>query len=90
MTFEPLRPDVQWGPAEQLDSLLAAGDIGEFFAALGEHARTTLGIAKLADNTKLNRTALYDALSRDGNPRLRSVTAILRELGMRLSIQPMP
>ena len=73
--------------AERLDSLLATGDVSAFFEVLGEHARSTLGIAQLADRTQLNRTALYEALSRTGNPRLRSVSAILAELGLRLSIQ---
>ena len=44
------------------------------------------GIAKLAENTSLNREHLYRMLSENGNPELRSLELLLDALGFRLSI----
>ncbi len=35
----------------------------------------------------ITRKALYRSLSADGNPELATLTKVLRELGMRLTIQ---
>jgi probable addiction module antidote protein len=46
------------------------------------------GMARLAAKTKLNRENLYRMLSRKGNPRLSSFTALLNALNLKLAIQP--
>jgi DNA-binding phage protein len=42
----------------------------------------------LSDATQLNRENLYDMLSKEGNPRLSSLTTILSQLGMEVSFKP--
>ena len=37
---------------------------------------------------QLNATTLYRTLSPQGNPELRSLTAILKVMGVRLAVQP--
>lgn len=44
------------------------------------------GMAKLATETALKRENLYRMLSADGNPRLSSLCALLRALGLRLAV----
>ena len=46
------------------------------------------GMKALSDATQLNRENLYDMLSKEGNPRLSSLTTILSQLGMELSFKP--
>ena len=72
--------------------LNAALDEGEetFLLALRDVVEAHGGISSLSRITKLNRENLYDMLSRTGNPRLRSITAILDQLGLGLSFKPKP
>ncbi len=44
------------------------------------------GIARLAKESDLNRESMYRMLSKQGNPQLSSLTAILDHLGLKLSI----
>ena len=46
------------------------------------------GVPKLAARAQLNATTLYRTLSPKGNPELKSMTAMLNAMGMRLAIQP--
>lgn len=45
------------------------------------------GMKRLAEGTQLNRESMYRMLSDQGNPQLSSLTAVLQQLGLRLSIQ---
>lgn len=42
----------------------------------------------IAEKAQLNATQLYRTLSAEGNPELRSLTAVLKAMGMRLAIEP--
>ena len=46
------------------------------------------GIARIAERTGLNREALYRTLSKRGNPKLKSLAAILSANGLRLPVRP--
>ena len=46
------------------------------------------GIARIAEETGLNREALYRTLSKRGNLQLNSLNAILDATGLRLSVRP--
>jgi DNA-binding phage protein len=48
------------------------------------------GVPKLARRARLNATTLYRILSPKGNPELKSMTALLKVMGMRLAVQPIP
>ncbi len=63
------------------------GDREAFLLALRDVAEAYGGMRKLAQATKLNRQNLYKALSKEGNPRLETVGAILQTLGFRLSVE---
>jgi DNA-binding phage protein len=45
-------------------------------------------VQAIARKANLNPTQLYRTLSEDGNPALSSLTAILKPMGLRLSISP--
>lgn len=70
--------------------LTAAIEEGEdvFLLALRDIVQAQLGIGALAQATKLNRENLYAMLSREGNPRLSSITSILDKLGFSVNFKP--
>jgi probable addiction module antidote protein len=86
-TVESLRKDPQFA-AEYLNAVLAEGDQEELMVALRYMAEAFGGVPKLAARAKLNATTLYRTLSPRGNPELRSMTAMLEAMGMRLAVQP--
>lgn len=45
------------------------------------------GIKRLAEGAELNRESMYRMLSDQGNPQLSSLTAVLQQLGLRLSVE---
>lgn len=45
------------------------------------------GMKKLASDAELKRESLYRMLSVQGNPRLSSLRAVLRALGLRLAVE---
>ena len=47
----------------------------------------TGGLAKLARDTTISRRALHEALSPDGNPRLRTFQSVLEALGLKMSFK---
>jgi probable addiction module antidote protein len=46
------------------------------------------GVGQIAERSDLNAKSLYRALSARGNPELKTLVAILKAMGMRLSIRP--
>jgi probable addiction module antidote protein len=57
-----------------------------FLLALRDVARA-YGVAQLADNAELGRESLYKALRADGNPKLRTLKALLEAMGLKLAVQ---
>lgn len=74
---------------EMLNSILEDGDQGELLIALRQIAKAFGGVQAIAEQAHLNPTQLYRTLSPEGNPALSSFSAILKAMGMRLSVQPM-
>ena len=72
-----------------LNSILEDGDQSELLIALRQIAKAFGGMQAVAEQAHLNPTQLYRTLSADGNPALSSFFAILKAMGMRLSVQPM-
>ena len=72
-----------------LNSILEDGDQSELLIALRQIAKAFGGVQVVAEQAHLNPTQLYRTLSADGNPALSSFSAILKAMGMRLSVQPM-
>ena len=73
---------------ELLNSILEDGDQGELLIALRQMSLAFGGIPQIAEKAQLNRTQLYCTLSSEGNPEIRSLTAILKAMGLRLAVQP--
>jgi probable addiction module antidote protein len=70
--------------------LTAALEEGEdvFLLAIRDVVEAQGRIGQLARATRLNRENLYGMLSRNGNPRLSSITAIVNELGLDVQFAP--
>jgi DNA-binding phage protein len=45
------------------------------------------GVQSVAEKANLNPTQLYRTLSEAGNPELRSLSAILKAMGLRLAVE---
>src|SRR5277367_2053439 len=71
-----------------LNVLINDADEEELTAALGRIARASGG-PKLVEKVELNAPSFYRTLSRRGNPELRSVAALLKAMGIRLTLQPL-
>jgi len=87
-TIESFRNDPEFA-AEYLNAILADGDREELLLALRYMANAFGGVTKLAEKAELNATSLYRTLSQKGNPELKSLTALLKVMGMRLAVQPL-
>jgi probable addiction module antidote protein len=86
-TVESFRKDARFA-AEYLNAVLEEGDQEELLVALRYMAQAFGGVPKLAESARLNATTLYRTLSPKGNPELKSMTALLKAMGMRLAVQP--
>ena len=77
--------------AAYLDAALEEGDRDVFLLALRDVAQARLGgMSELAQQSGLNREALYRTLSATGNPELASLDKLLQALGLRLSVEARP
>ena len=54
--------------------------------AVRDVATTNGGLARIANETGLNRENLYRMLSENGNPRINSLGIVLADMGLRLSV----
>jgi probable addiction module antidote protein len=90
-TIKELRADRQFAveylkaALEELDDpdnraagLLALRDVAEAYGGLG----------MVAEQAGISREALYRSLSPKGNPTLKTLLAVLKSVGMRLSVEP--
>jgi len=87
---EAMAVEFQRDPAyavEMLNSILEDGEQGELLIVLRQMAKAFGGVQKVAEKSGLNATQLYRTLSEDGNPELKSLTAVLRAMGLRLAVE---
>ena len=87
-TIESFRKDPVFA-AEYLNAILEDGDQEELMLALRRMSKAFGGVQKLADRAKLNTNTLYRTLSPKGNPELKSLRAVLRAMGMQLTVRPL-
>ncbi len=59
-------------------------------AALRAVAEAFGGLGAIAANAGISREALYRSLSPKGNPTLKTLVAVLKPMGLRLSVVPAP
>ena len=72
---------------ELLDSILQDGEQGEILIALRQMTEAFGGVQNVAARANLNPTQIYRTLSEQGNPELSSLAAILKAMGLRLSVK---
>ncbi|MFM2275222.1 MAG: hypothetical protein RL211_1094 [Pseudomonadota bacterium] len=65
-------------PDDRSGALLALRTVAEAYGGLGS----------VAAEAGISRESLYKALSAKGNPTLKTILAVLKAVGMRLSVQP--
>ena len=70
-----------------LNGILEDGEQGELLIALRQMTKAFGGVQSVADKANLNPTQIYRTLSETGNPELRSLSAILKAMGLRLSVE---
>ena len=88
MVVEMFREDPEFA-AEYLNAVLEDGDQRELMLAMRRIAEGFGGVTQLAKRTNLHAKTLYRTLSRQGNPELKSLTALLQAMGMRIAVAPM-
>lgn len=85
--LEELRKNPDFA-AEYLRAALEEGDDPQILLiALRRIAESRGGIAKIAKKAGIERESLYRALSAKGNPRLSTIVAVTRAVGLRLTVE---
>lgn len=74
--------------AAYLEAVLEDGDQAATMLALRQVAQAQGGLAAIARRAHLTREATYKMLSKTGNPELRSLSAVLKATGLRISVKP--
>jgi probable addiction module antidote protein len=74
--------------AAYLEATLEDSDPALIAMALGSIARSK-GMTEIAKKTGVTREGLYKALSGEGDPKLSTFLAVLKSLGLRLSVKPL-
>ena len=87
-TVESFQKDPKFA-AGYLNTVLEDGDQEEIMVALRYIAAAFGGVSRVAEQAELNATTLYRTLSPQGNPELKSLRALLKAMGMRLSVEPL-
>lgn len=70
-----------------LNSILEDGEQGELLIVLRQMTKAFGGVQDVAEKANLNPTQLYRTLSEQGNPELRSLSAIHKVMGLRLAVE---
>ena len=73
--------------SEYLNAAIADGDIRVFLLALGQITKAR-GMSNVSKATGLNRENIYRIVSDKGNPRIKSIQAILDAVGLTLRTEP--
>src|SRR4051794_37523051 len=87
-TVAMFREDPQLA-AEYLNAVIEDGEQKELMLALRRIAEAFGGVTKVAEEAELNANTLYRTLSPQGNPELRSLTALFKTMGLRIAVAPL-
>ena len=69
--------------------MLEDGDETDLMLALRTLSKAFGGVQEVARQADVNAHTLYRTLSEKGNPEIKTLSAILKAMGMRLAIQPL-
>ena len=72
-----------------LEEIDAEDGMALFLMSLGDVLRAQ-GVSNVARSAELGRESLYKSLSATGNPKFKSLLAVLRGMGLGISIQATP
>ena len=81
-----IRRDPQFA-AEYLRAALEESDEPRVLLLALRHVAQARGIAKIAKSAGVERESLYRALSANGNPRLSTLYAVAKAVGLRLTLE---
>jgi probable addiction module antidote protein len=70
-----------------LNEVFADGDPALIASALGDVVRAK-GMLKTAKAAKLNRGSLYTSLTKQGDPKISTVSKLIKSLGLSLTVTP--
>src|SRR6202140_3343168 len=84
--FRRLRKDADFA-AEYLKAALEDEDEPRVLLIALRHLAQAQGIAKVAKAAGIERESLYRALSAHGNPRLSTLVAVTKAIGLRLTVE---
>jgi len=87
--IEELRQDPKFA-AEYLKAALEDTEEPAVLLIALRHLAQARGIAKVAKKAGIERESLYRALSPKGNPRLSTLLAVIRALGLSLTVETAP
>jgi len=73
--------------ADYLKAALEDGDEPSVLLIALRHLAQAQGIAKVAKAAGIERESLYRALSARGNPRLSTLVAVTKAIGLRLTVE---
>ncbi len=71
--------------AAYLETVFEEGETDEIRRALG-HVAKARGMSDVAEKAGITRSGLYKALGDGGNPSFATITAVLKALGVRLTV----
>ncbi|WP_395405265.1 DNA-binding protein [Pseudoduganella sp. UC29_106] len=74
--------------AEYLNDVLATGDEVDLMMALRYLSNAFGGVQEVARRADANPNTMYRTLSKQGNPSLKTLRAVLNAMGLRLAVQP--
>ena len=74
--------------AEYLNDILETGDEVDLMLALRSLSQAFGGIQEVARRAEANPNTMYRTLSKQGNPSLKTLRAILNAMGFRLAVRP--
>ncbi len=77
----------QWLAARPQSAVMLRRASQISLVALRQLAQARGGVRAVAKDAELNANQLYRMLSPQGNPELRSLSAVLKALGLRLAVQ---
>jgi probable addiction module antidote protein len=75
--------------AEYLNDVLETGDDVDLMLALRSLSKAFGGIQEVARRADANSNTMYRTLSKQGNPSLKTLRAVLSAMGLRLAVQPL-
>jgi len=86
MVVRRIRKDTRFA-AQYLRAALEESDEPRVLLLALRHVAQARGVAKIAEAAGVQRESLYRALSANGNPRLSTLCAVAKAVGLRLTLE---